>query len=111
MLSGSAFRPGDGIRQYGGQTSEITNPDAEGRLVLADALAYAARRLHPDLLVDLATLTGANAVALGKRTAALYSENDELAKHLEQAATEAGERVWRPPLHHHCLPPPARHNP
>ncbi|OLB73539.1 MAG: peptidase M17 [Actinobacteria bacterium 13_2_20CM_2_71_6] len=99
MISGSAFRPGDVIRQYGGQTSEITNTDAEGRLVLADALAYAARRLHPDLLVDLATLTGANAVALGKRTAALYSENDELAKHLEQAATEAGERVWRLPLH------------
>jgi leucyl aminopeptidase len=98
MISGSAFRPGDVIRHYGGQTSEILNTDAEGRLVLADALAYAARRLKPDLLVDLATLTGANAVALGKRTAALYSENDELVEQLAEAATAAGEKVWRMPM-------------
>ena len=98
MISGSAFRPGDIIRHYDGQTSEITNTDAEGRLVLADALAYAVRRLRPDLIVDLATLTGANAVALGKRTAALYSESDELAEQLAEAATAAGERVWRMPL-------------
>ena len=98
MLSGDSFRPGDVIRHYGGQTSEITNTDAEGRLVLADALAYAVRRLRPDLLVDLATLTGANAVALGKRTAALYSHSDELAQALDDAATQAGERVWRMPL-------------
>ncbi len=59
------------VRHYGGRTSEVQNTDAEGRLVLADALAYAVRRLTPDLIVDLATLTGATAVALGKRTAAL----------------------------------------
>jgi leucyl aminopeptidase len=98
MPSGSAWRPGDVVRHYGGQTTEVLNTDAEGRVVLADALAYAARRLRPDLLVDLATLTGANAVALGKRTAALYSENDELAGQLRDAAAAAGENVWRMPL-------------
>ncbi|MET8365342.1 MULTISPECIES: leucyl aminopeptidase family protein [unclassified Micromonospora] len=99
MVSGSAFRPGDVIRHYGGTTSETTNSDAEGRLVLADALAYAVRQLKPDLLIDLATLTGANAVALGKRTAALYSENDELAADLLAAIGAAGEAAWRMPLH------------
>lgn len=98
MPSGSAFRPGDVIRHYGGLTSESTNSDAEGRLVLADALAYAVDRLAPDLLVDLATLTGANAVALGKRTAALYSDSDELAKAVLDAAKAAGEGAWRMPL-------------
>ncbi|MGK5738168.1 leucyl aminopeptidase family protein [Micromonospora sp. URMC 103] len=98
MPSGSAFRPGDVIRHYGGVTSETTNSDAEGRLVLADALAYAVQELKPDLLVDLATLTGANAVALGKRTAALYSESDGLAADLVAAAAEAGESAWRMPL-------------
>jgi leucyl aminopeptidase len=98
MVSGHSARPGDIVRHYGGKTSEIINTDAEGRLVLADVLAYAARRLRPDLLVDLATLTGANAVALGKRTAALYSESDELAEQLAEAAGEAGEKVWRLPL-------------
>ncbi|MGC4877959.1 leucyl aminopeptidase family protein [Micromonospora sp. DT43] len=99
MVSGSAFRPGDVIRHYGGTTSETTNSDAEGRLVLADALAYAVRQLKPDLLIDLATLTGANAVALGKRTAALYSENDDLAADLLAAIAAAGEAAWRLPLH------------
>ncbi|MFS8477520.1 MAG: leucyl aminopeptidase [Micromonosporaceae bacterium] len=98
MVSGSAYRPGDVVRHYGGLTSEIRNTDAEGRLVLADALAYAVDRLAPDVLVDLATLTGANAVALGKRTAALYSDNDELAAALAEAAAAAGERIWRMPL-------------
>jgi leucyl aminopeptidase len=98
MPSGSAYRPGDVIRHYGGITSESTNSDAEGRLVLADALAYAVAELAPDLLVDLATLTGANAVALGKRTAALYSDNDELAAAITAAATAAGEPIWRMPL-------------
>jgi leucyl aminopeptidase len=99
MASGSAYRPGDVVRHYGGRTSEILNTDAEGRVVLGDALAYAVRRLNPDLLVDLATLTGANAVALGKRTAALYSDNDGLAEELAAAASAAGEQVWRLPLH------------
>jgi leucyl aminopeptidase len=98
MVSGSAYRPGDVIRHYGGMTSESTNSDAEGRLVLADALTYAERRLEPDVLVDLATLTGANAVALGRRTAALYSESDDLAAALSAAAEAAGEQVWRMPL-------------
>ncbi|GAA4695923.1 leucyl aminopeptidase family protein [Phytohabitans rumicis] len=99
LISGSAYRPGDVIKHYGGLTSESTNSDAEGRLVLADALAYAVERLSPDLLIDLATLTGANAVALGKRTAALYSDSDELAGALLDAAAEAGELAWRMPLH------------
>ncbi|MGC4809496.1 leucyl aminopeptidase family protein [Micromonospora sp. DT228] len=99
MVSGSAFRPGDVIRHYGGTTSETTNSDAEGRLVLADALAYAVQQLKPDLLLDLATLTGANAVALGKRTAALYSENDQLAADVLAATEAAGESAWRMPLH------------
>jgi leucyl aminopeptidase len=98
MVSGSSYRPGDVVRHYGGRTSEILNTDAEGRVILGDALAYAARRLSPDLLVDLATLTGANAVALGKRTAALYSDNDGLAGELAAAATAAGEQTWRLPL-------------
>jgi leucyl aminopeptidase len=98
MVSGHAVRPGDVVRHYGGKTSEIISTDAEGRVVLADTLAYAARRLRPDLLVDLATLTGANSVALGKRMAALYSESDELAEQVEEAAAAAGEKVWRLPL-------------
>ncbi|MEH1097999.1 leucyl aminopeptidase family protein [Micromonospora sp. CPCC 205561] len=98
MLSGSAFRPGDVVRHYGGTTSETTNSDAEGRLVLADALAYAAAELKPDLLIDLATLTGANAVALGKRTGALYSDNDGLAADVLAAIDAAGEAAWRMPL-------------
>ncbi len=98
MASGSAWRPGDVIRHYGGRTSECLNTDAEGRVVLADALAYAAAELRPDVLVDLATLTGANAVALGKRTAALYSENADLAAALTNAAADAGESAWRMPL-------------
>ncbi|MGN9774494.1 leucyl aminopeptidase family protein [Micromonospora sp. H33] len=98
MVSGSAFRPGDIVRHYGGVTSETTNSDAEGRLVLADALAYAVRELRPDVLIDLATLTGANAVALGKRTGALYSENDRLAGDVLAAVEAAGEAAWRMPL-------------
>ncbi|MER7457273.1 leucyl aminopeptidase family protein [Micromonospora sp. NPDC126480] len=98
MVSGGSYRPGDVIRHYGGVTSESTNSDAEGRLVLADAIAYAVRELRPDVLVDLATLTGANAVALGKRTGALYSENDRLAADLLAAAEAAGEAAWRLPL-------------
>nr|WP_230417024.1 leucyl aminopeptidase family protein [Micromonospora tarapacensis] len=98
MVSGAAFRPGDIVRHYGGLTSETTNSDAEGRLVLADALAYAEQELKPDLLIDLATLTGANAVALGTRTGALYSDNDQLATALLAAIEAAGEAAWRMPL-------------
>ncbi|MEU4687336.1 leucyl aminopeptidase family protein [Actinoplanes sp. NPDC023714] len=97
-VSGSAFRPGDVITHYDGTTSENLNSDAEGRIVLADALAYAAEQLRPDLVLNLATLTGANAVALGKRTAALYSPDDELAAALTAAGEAAGEKMWRLPL-------------
>ncbi|MDI6099862.1 leucyl aminopeptidase family protein [Actinoplanes sp. NEAU-A12] len=97
-ISGSAFRPGDVITHYDGSTSENTNSDAEGRIVLADALGYAAEVLRPDLMIDLATLTGANAVALGKRTAALFSPDDELAAALTAAGAAAGEQMWRLPL-------------
>jgi leucyl aminopeptidase len=97
-MSGSAYRPGDVITHYDGTTSESTNSDAEGRLVLADALGYAVARLEPDVVLDLATLTGANSIALGKRTAALYSHSDELAGALAAAGAAAGEQMWRLPL-------------
>jgi leucyl aminopeptidase len=98
LVSGSAMRPGDVITHYGGTTVEVQNTDAEGRLVLADALAYAEQRLAPDVLIDLATLTGAAQVALGKRRAALFTPSDELAAALTDAGTQVDEPVWRMPL-------------
>jgi leucyl aminopeptidase len=98
MPSGTAARPGDVIRHYGGRTVEVLNTDAEGRLVLADALAYGVRELDPDYVVDLATLTGAIGIALGKRTAGLFANDERLAAALLRAAEQAGERVWRMPL-------------
>ncbi|MGX6605181.1 leucyl aminopeptidase family protein [Micromonosporaceae bacterium Da 78-11] len=97
-VSGSAYRPGDVITHYDGTTSESTNSDAEGRLVLADALGYAVAELDADVIIDLATLTGANSVALGKRIAALHSYNDELATALTDAGRAAGEQMWRMPM-------------
>ncbi len=97
-VSGSAMRPSDVIRHYGGRTSEVLNTDAEGRLVLADALAYAAARLKPTALVDIATLTGAMKVALGLRTAGLFATSDELAAQLDSAGQAADEPLWRMPL-------------
>jgi leucyl aminopeptidase len=97
-LSGSAMRPSDVIRHYGGRTTEVQNTDAEGRLVLADALAYAVDRLRPTALVDLATLTGAMKVALGLRTGGLLSPDDDLAAALLAAGAAAGEPLWRMPL-------------
>ena len=97
-ISGSAQRPGDVITHYGRRTSEVTNTDAEGRLVLADALAYAADQLKPDVLVDVATLTGAVKVALGLRTGGLYADDDVLAGALLRAGDSAGEPLWRLPL-------------
>jgi len=94
-----AMRPGDVITPYGGaRTVEVLNTDAEGRLVLADALAYADRALDPDVVVDLATLTGAATLALGRRDAPLFASDDRLAAGLERAAAATGERVWRMPL-------------
>jgi leucyl aminopeptidase len=98
MPSGSAMRPGDVITHFGGRTTEVLNTDAEGRLVLADALAYADTVLEPDVLVDLATLTGAARVALGGALGALYASEDGLAGALLAAAEEAGEPLWRMPL-------------
>jgi leucyl aminopeptidase len=98
MPSGSAQRPSDVITQYGGMTVEVLNTDAEGRLVLADALAYADAELDPDVIVDLATLTGAIASGLGKRHAGMFTEDDKLAAALTTAGTDSGEAVWRMPF-------------
>ncbi|WP_433181448.1 leucyl aminopeptidase [Actinoallomurus sp. CA-150999] len=98
LPSGSAMRPSDVIRHYGGTTSEVLNTDAEGRLVLADALAYADAELDPDALVDIATLTGAAKIALGTRQGALYATEDSLAAELLGAGAESGEPLWRMPL-------------
>jgi leucyl aminopeptidase len=98
MPSGSAVRVGDVITHYGGRTVEVLNTDAEGRLVLADALAYADAVLDPDVVVDLATLTGAARVALGSVMAACYATDDALAADLLAAGTDSGDRLWRMPL-------------
>ncbi|MGI8330777.1 leucyl aminopeptidase [Actinomadura scrupuli] len=98
MPSGSAMRPSDVIRHYGGKTSEVLNTDAEGRLVLADALAYADAVLRPDVVVDIATLTGAAKVALGLRHGALFATDDPLADALIRAGGQSGEPLWRLPL-------------
>ncbi len=93
-----SYRPGDVVTVYGGTTVEIANTDAEGRMVLADALAYADDVLDPDVLVDVATLTGAASLGLGRRHAALYSDDDDLAAALVAAGDDTGERAWRMPL-------------
>ena len=97
-LSGSAYRPGDVIRHYSGKTTEATNTDAEGRIVLADALGYAVKQHKADLLVDVATLTGAMKVTLGLRTGGLFASTDDLARRVLDAGTEVGEAWWRMPL-------------
>lgn len=97
MPDGNAYRPGDIFGSLDGKTVEIINTDAEGRLVLADALTYA-RSLEPDVLVDHATLTGACVIALGTSTAGLYANDDALADAYLAAAREAGESMWRMPL-------------
>src|SRR6201999_1753360 len=98
MPDGNAQRPGDIVKSMSGQTIEIINTDAEGRLVLADALWYTAKRFNPKFMIDLATLTGAIMVALGTEHAGLFSNNDELADRLIRAGVETGEKVWRMPL-------------
>jgi leucyl aminopeptidase len=97
-IGGNALRPGDVVRHYGGRTTEVTNTDAEGRLVLADAMAWAVEHLSPDVLVDVATLTGAVKVALGQQVAGLFANDDGLAETLLEAGTQAGEPLWRFPL-------------
>jgi leucyl aminopeptidase len=98
MPSGTAQRPGDIVKSMSGQTIEVLNTDAEGRLVLADALWYCKDRFKPKLMVDLATLTGAIIIALGSEHAGLFSNNDELAQRLVAAGAAVGEKVWRLPL-------------
>jgi leucyl aminopeptidase len=97
-LGGGSYRPGDVVRHYGGRTTEVVNTDAEGRLVLADAMAWADSHLDPAVVVDVATLTGAASLGLGRRHAALYSTDDGLAAELADAAAASGERAWRMPL-------------
>jgi leucyl aminopeptidase len=98
MPSGTAQRPGDIVTSMSGQTIEVLNTDAEGRLVLADALWYCQDRFKPRLIIDLATLTGAVIVALGHHQAGLFSNSDELAERLVEAGKAVGEQVWRLPL-------------
>jgi leucyl aminopeptidase len=98
MPSANAQRPGDIVTSMSGQTIEVLNTDAEGRLVLADVLWYAQDRFKPKLIVDLATLTGAIMVALGKEYAGLFSNDDRLAADLAEAGIATGEKVWRMPL-------------
>jgi leucyl aminopeptidase len=98
MPDGNAQRPGDVVTSMSGQTIAVLNTDAEGRLVLADALWYTQDRFKPQAMVNLATLTGAILVALGKEHAGLFSNNDELAARLTEAGLATGEKVWRMPL-------------
>jgi leucyl aminopeptidase len=98
MLGGSAFKPGDIIRHYNGLTSEIMSTDAEGRLILADALAYGVEEFKPDWVVDVATLTGAVIFGLGHHYTAILSNNDQLVEQLVTAGKTCGEPLWRLPL-------------
>src|SRR5437899_6019088 len=98
MPDGNAQRPGDIVTSMSGQTIEIINTDAEGRLVLADVLWYVAKKFKPKFVVDLATLTGAIMVALGTEYAGLFSNNDELSERLTEAGQATGEKVWRMPM-------------
>ena len=97
-VSGTAQRPSDVITHFGGTTTEVLNTDAEGRLVLADGLAYADLKLKPDYLIDIATLTGSATLGLGRQYAAMYSRDDKLAATLYELGEKSGDRVWRMPL-------------
>ncbi|WP_092598487.1 leucyl aminopeptidase [Actinopolyspora xinjiangensis] len=97
-VSGSAYRPGDVVRHYDGTTTEVANTDAEGRMVMADALGYAVRDHQPDLLVDVATLTGAMKVALGLRTGGVFSSDEWLGERVREAGQRTGESWWPMPL-------------
>ena len=99
MPDGNAQRPGDIVKSYSGKTIEVLNTDAEGRLVLADALSYTEKKFNPRFIIDLATLTGAIIMALGEEYAGLFSNNDELSKNIFKASENVNEKVWRLPLH------------
>ncbi len=98
MLSSNAFRPGDVFTGYSGKTVEIGNTDAEGRLILADALAYMEKEIKPDVIVDLATLTGSCVLTFGETVAAYLSEDNTLSSALEASSVLTGEKIWRLPL-------------
>ena len=98
MPGGDAQRPGDIVKSFSGKTIEVLNTDAEGRLVLADALSFTEQKFKPKFIIDLATLTGAIIVSLGEEYAGLFSNNDELAKKLFKSGEEVNEKVWRLPL-------------
>ncbi|MFZ2072469.1 MAG: leucyl aminopeptidase [Minisyncoccia bacterium] len=97
MASGKSYRPGDVIRSMSGKTIEILNTDAEGRVILADALTYS-QKYNPEVVIDIATLTGAACVALGERATALFTEDDDLSKILEKTSERTGDYVWRLPM-------------
>jgi leucyl aminopeptidase len=97
-FGGASMRPGDVITHYGGRTSEVQNTDAEGRLLLADGLAYAADQIAPDVVIDVATLTGAMRVTLGTSVGGLFCNDDDLAAALLDAGRRSGEELWRLPL-------------
>jgi leucyl aminopeptidase len=97
-VGANSMRPGDVLRQYGGRTTEVTNTDAEGRLVLADAMAYAVSEIEPDAIVDIATLTGAIKIALGQKTGGYFANDDALSDVLRASSVAAGEPLWRMPL-------------
>ena len=99
MVSGNAQRPGDIVKSYSGKTIEILNTDAEGRLVLADALTFTEKKFKPKFMIDLATLTGAIIVSLGSEYAGLFSNNDKLSKQLLESGEKVDEKLWRMPLH------------
>jgi leucyl aminopeptidase len=98
LPGGSAYRPGDVLRSFNGTTIEVLDTDAEGRVVLSDALGYAVKKYDPDEIIDLATLTGAALVALGENVAAIVASDDTLDRGLEQAGAAVGEPLWRLPL-------------
>ncbi len=99
MVSGNAQRPGDIVKSFSGKTIEVLNTDAEGRLVLADAITFTEKKFKPNFIIDLATLTGAIVVALGSEFAGLFSNDDKLSKQLYDAGDMVDEKVWRLPLH------------
>ena len=99
MPGGNAQRPGDVVKSYSGKTIEVLNTDAEGRLVLADALTFTEEKFKPNFIVDLATLTGAIIVSLGSEYAGLFSNSDKLSKQIFEAGEKVDEKVWRLPLH------------
>ena len=99
MVSGVAQRPGDIVKSYSGKTIEVLNTDAEGRLVLADALTYTEKKFKPKFIIDLATLTGAIIVSLGSEYAGLFSNDDKLSKQILSAGEKVEEKLWRMPLH------------